>query len=107
MAPSKGPTLAGQMVLAMGIIPVPFQKFEIKSDLPPDEVVETVRRGVTCSNFWCWECENRYHLEMKRKFDFDLRRAKPSVHLRVRAQPPGSIIDVKIQFGPFNGLVFF
>jgi len=88
----------------MAIIPVPFETFEIESDLTPDEIVETLRREVPGSNFRCSECENGYHLEMKRKFDFNLRRVNPRVHLRIRPSSSGSSIEVKIRCGPFDGL---
>ena len=91
----------------MSRIPVPFQRFEIKSNLSPDEFVETLQREVQDSEFWCWECEDRFHLEIKRKFYLDLQRSKPSVHLRIRPETTGSVAEVRIQFGPFQGLVFF
>jgi hypothetical protein len=91
----------------MAFIPVPFEAFQIESDLAPDGVVETLQREAPQSDFWCWECEHRYHVEMKRKFDLDLRRANPNVHIRIKPTSAGSTIQVKINFGLFQGFLFF
>jgi len=92
----------------MRIIPVPSKRFAIRSSLSPHDLLETLRRELPNSRFTYWQGSDQYRLKMKRKISFFFSNAfKPIVDVHIFADPPGSTLDVKMRFGPFNSFYFY